>query len=131
MATSSCRVGVIGGGIGGCSAARIISKSLGSATEVTIFEIGRGPGGRSATRRTREFPGLHVNHGAPSAEIVTEEGRRAMEEIVGAEEVKGGHGTLNCGTGEFKEREEGGWVGEGGEVGPVGPSTALYSQLTN
>ena len=124
MATSRVgRVGIIGGGVGGCSAAKTISNALGSAVEVTVYEIGRGPGGRAATRRTREFPTLHVNHGAPTAQIVTEEGRKAIE-AAGGEEVKGGHGTLNSSTGEFQEKEEGGWlfVGEGGVMGNLAAS---------
>ncbi|GMH53589.1 hypothetical protein TrST_g6848 [Triparma strigata] len=124
MATSRVgRVGIIGGGVGGCSAAKTISNALGSAVEVTVYEIGRGPGGRAATRRTREFPTLHVNHGAPTAQIVTEEGRKAIE-AAGGEEVKGGHGTLNSSTGEFQEEEEGGWlfVGEGGVMGNLAAS---------
>jgi predicted NAD/FAD-dependent oxidoreductase len=32
---------------------------------VTIFEMGRGAGGRMATRKTRDMPGLAINHGAP------------------------------------------------------------------
>ena len=31
--------------------------------EVTVFEMGRGAGGRMATRKTRDLPGLAINHG--------------------------------------------------------------------
>jgi len=36
---------------------------LSQGVDVTVFEMGRGAGGRMATRKTREFPGLAINHG--------------------------------------------------------------------
>lgn len=32
---------------------------------MSMFEMGRGSGGRASTRRSRELPGLALNHGAP------------------------------------------------------------------
>ena len=50
------RIAVIGGGISGCCAASAIAASRTLAArcptlEVTVFESGRGVGGRAATRR--------------------------------------------------------------------------------
>ena len=44
------RVAVIGGGISGCCAASTLAARLGRAA-ITLFESGRGVGGRMATRR--------------------------------------------------------------------------------
>ena len=56
------RVGVVGAGVAGCALAR---KPTDAGAQVTIFEMGRGAGGRMATRKTRDMPGLAINHGAP------------------------------------------------------------------
>ena len=56
------RVGVVGAGVAGCALAR---KLTDAGAQVTIFEMGRGAGGRMATRKTRDMPGLAINHGAP------------------------------------------------------------------
>jgi NADPH-dependent 2,4-dienoyl-CoA reductase/sulfur reductase-like enzyme len=78
------RVGVVGAGIAGCTLARRLKDA---GADVTVFEMGRGAGGRMATRKTRDFPvswlalstpavptaishaellqGLAINHGAP------------------------------------------------------------------
>jgi len=62
MPQSAARVGIVGAGIAGCSLAKVL-KETGLA--VTVFEMGRGAGGRMATRKSREIPGLAINHGAP------------------------------------------------------------------
>merc|ERR1719382_453558 len=61
------RIAVVGGGVSACSLAYALRDQLASKTlSLTLFEMGRGPGGRASTRTTREFPDLHVDHGAPS-----------------------------------------------------------------
>lgn len=51
------RVAVCGGGLSACAAAnRLASNGI----EVTIFEAGRGLGGRSATRRSEN---VYFDHG--------------------------------------------------------------------
>ena len=47
------RVGVVGAGIAGCTLARRLKDA---GANVTVFEMGRGAGGRMATRKTRDFP---------------------------------------------------------------------------
>jgi len=55
---------VIGAGAAGCALAAAL-RLRGWRGSLTLLEIGRGPGGRTATRRSRSDPGLALNHGAP------------------------------------------------------------------
>lgn len=59
------RVAIVGGGIGGCSCAWQLAQLAREQVKITVFEMGRGAGGRTATRRSRDLPGLALNHGAP------------------------------------------------------------------
>lgn len=52
-------VAIIGAGIAGLTAARMLSDS---GVRVSVFDKGRGPGGRTSRRRTRE--GVSFDHGA-------------------------------------------------------------------
>eukprot|EP00960_Hanusia_phi_P057179 763482-Hanusia_phi.AAC.13 len=56
------RVGVVGAGIAGSSLARVLNEA---GASVSVFEMGRGAGGRMATRKSRDYPGLAIHHGAP------------------------------------------------------------------
>lgn len=68
------RVAVIGGGVSACTLAYALCEQLSARSlELTIFEMGRGAGGRMATRRTREKPELRVDHGVPAFEAYTDE----------------------------------------------------------
>lgn len=68
-------VAILGSGIAGASAARHLALSMPDAvSRITLYEIGRGPGGRASTRKTRAIPELRINHGAPYADISTPEG---------------------------------------------------------
>jgi predicted NAD/FAD-dependent oxidoreductase len=61
------RIALVGGGVGACSVAYGLREHLRAAkATISLFEMGRGPGGRAATRGTRERPELSVNHGAPA-----------------------------------------------------------------
>ena len=55
---------VIGAGLAGCSLIGRLQQ-LGSDLNIAVIEAGRGPGGRTATRRRREQSGWLLNHGAP------------------------------------------------------------------
>ena len=60
------RIAVVGGGVGACSLVYGLRDHLSRATvQLQLFEMGRGAGGRAATRGTRA-PELRVNHGAPA-----------------------------------------------------------------
>jgi predicted NAD/FAD-dependent oxidoreductase len=52
-------VGIVGAGIAGLACARELAAS---GFDVTVFDKGRGPGGRTATRRAE--PNLRFDHGA-------------------------------------------------------------------
>ena len=52
------RVAVIGGGVAGCALAHGLREELAAGrVSVTLIEMGRGPGGRAATRTTRATRG--------------------------------------------------------------------------
>ncbi len=55
---------VIGAGTAGCALAAAL-RLKGWKRSITLLEIGRGPGGRTATRRSRSHPSFALNHGAP------------------------------------------------------------------
>lgn len=59
------RVAIVGSGVTGCSCAWQLLQGGQQPVAVTLFEMGRGAGGRTSTRRTRELPGIGLNHGAP------------------------------------------------------------------
>ncbi len=55
---------VIGAGVAGCALAAGLRRG-GWGGSIVLWEAGRGPGGRAATRRSRHDPGWHIDHGAP------------------------------------------------------------------
>lgn len=71
----------------GCAAASsLLSSSFLSVNpnqgktfeRVALIEMGRGVGGRASTRLSRDDSRVQINHGAPHADIRTEEGRAMM-----------------------------------------------------
>ena len=62
---------VIGAGTAGCALAAAL-RLRGWRGSLTLLDIGRGPGGRTATRRSRRDPGLAINHGAPLFNITAQ-----------------------------------------------------------
>ena len=65
-------VGIVGGGIAASCFVRAASRRARqllcaeNAMNVTVYEMGRGPSGRLATRRTRECPDAVFDHGTPA-----------------------------------------------------------------
>lgn len=59
------RVGIVGAGVSGCACAWSLVQAAKRPVHITLYEMGRGAGGRAATRKSRDAPGLGVNHGAP------------------------------------------------------------------
>lgn len=57
-------VAVIGAGVGGCALLAALRRG-GWAGPLSLWESGRGPGGRTATRRSRSDASLRLDHGAP------------------------------------------------------------------
>ncbi|MEX0450165.1 NAD(P)-binding protein [Spiribacter sp. 221] len=81
-------IAIIGSGVAGASAARQLARSLPARLgRIAIHEIGRGPGGRAATRKSRSLPGFRVNHGAPYADITTAQGQALIASLEGAAEA--------------------------------------------
>lgn len=97
---STTRVAIIGGGISGCATARRLAQ-LHPSSKITIYEIGRGAGGRASTRKTRSLPHLYINHGAPYADLWTDKGKSLVASL-GPSAVamyKGIRGALDSTTG--------------------------------
>mmetsp|Transcript_144 Transcript_144/g.200 ORF Transcript_144/g.200 Transcript_144/m.200 type:complete len:450 (+) Transcript_144:2-1351(+) len=80
ITSSQFRVAIIGGGVAGCASARRIAQ-LAPSAQITLYEIGRGPGGRASTRKTRKLPHLYINHGAPYADIRTRLGKSIISSL--------------------------------------------------
>lgn len=113
---SRVRVAIIGGGVSGCASARRLAQ-LAPSVEITLYEIGRGPGGRASTRKTRAHPHLYINHGAPYADIRSGLGRSIVSSL-GPSSVApflGARGSLNSNTGEFLRDSN---TDEDGDDGP-------------
>jgi predicted NAD/FAD-dependent oxidoreductase len=63
-------LGVIGAGIAGCALAAALRRA-GWSGPIGLWEAGRGPGGRAASRRSRHDEALVIDHGAPLFNIAT------------------------------------------------------------
>ena len=71
---------VIGAGTAGCALAAGL-RLRGWSGSITLLEIGRGPGGRTATRRSRSDPSFVLNHGAPLFNISASPEPRLLEPL--------------------------------------------------
>ena len=71
---------VIGAGAAGCALAAAL-RQRGWRGSLWLLEIGRGPGGRTATRRSRRDPGFALNHGAPLFNITAQPEPRLLEPL--------------------------------------------------
>ena len=94
-AASQCRVAVCGAGVAGALTARRLAEA---GMSVTCFEAGRGPGGRTSSRRTDLG---HFDHGASYFAPKTEGFAKTVEEWVAAgaaAEWRGRFGTLRDGS---------------------------------
>jgi renalase len=93
-AASQCRVAVCGAGVAGALTARRLAEA---GMAVTCFEAGRGPGGRTSSRRTDLG---HFDHGASYFAPKTEAFAKTVDEWVSAgaaAEWRGRFGTLRDG----------------------------------
>lgn len=133
-------VAIIGGGIAGAAAANQLAATLPDPlNQITLYEIGRGPGGRSATRRTRSFPEFRVNHGAPYADISTREGLAMIASLgQSVQPYVGKRAVIDGNSGAIAEREASKdvqlVVGAGGEMANIAASllpgiTTAYSTM--
>merc|ERR1719162_1958212 len=101
------KVAIIGGGIAGCATARRLAQ-VDAAAQITLYEMGRGPGGRASTRKSRSLPQLRINHGAPYADISTRQGRALVTALGPSCTVPfdGVRGSLHARTGRFQPHED-------------------------
>ena len=67
------RIAVIGGGVAATSLVYGLRDLVAGQLSISLFEMGRGVGGRAATRVTRDKPGLRVDHGVPAFEARSSE----------------------------------------------------------
>ena len=63
-------LGVIGAGVAGCALAASLRRR-GWSGPIGLWEAGRGPGGRAASRRSRHDEALVIDHGTPLFNITT------------------------------------------------------------
>ena len=71
---------MIGAGVGGCALAAAL-RQQGWLGSMALLEIGRGPGGRTATRRSRFQQTLAINHGAPLFNITASPEPQLLEAL--------------------------------------------------
>ncbi|MEY3767393.1 MAG: hypothetical protein RLZZ11_463 [Cyanobacteriota bacterium] len=71
---------MIGAGVGGCALAAAL-RQQGWLGSMALLEIGRGPGGRTATRRSRSERTLAINHGAPLFNITASPEPQLLEPL--------------------------------------------------
>ena len=64
-------IAVIGAGVSGCALVAQLRR-LGYAGALSIWETGRGPGGRASTRRSRHDRELRIDHGSPLLNITAD-----------------------------------------------------------
>jgi len=79
-AEATADLAVIGAGVSGCSLAAALRR-LGWGGSLTLLEIGRGPGGRTATRRSRSDGDYALNHGAPLFNITASPEPKLLEAL--------------------------------------------------
>lgn len=61
-------IAVIGAGVAGCALVSQLRR-LGHGGPISLWETGRGPGGRASTRRSRHDAERRIDHGAPLLNI--------------------------------------------------------------
>ena len=125
MKSAPLDIAILGSGMAGASAARHLALSIPDRLgRITLHEIGRGPGGRAATRKSRSLPAFRVNHGAPYADITTAQGQALMASLDGAAEAYTGQRVrLDAETGEIHRNQHDEGVslvtGAGGEMAQI------------
>ncbi|MDG5766643.1 NAD(P)-binding protein [Balneolales bacterium ANBcel1] len=72
------KIGIIGAGIAGLTAGRILAKA---GHEITVYEKSRGVGGRMSTRRSNADPVQVMDHGAPFLSAEGEAFRAFVSEL--------------------------------------------------
>jgi len=123
---AGCDLAIVGAGVGGCALAAEL-RHLGWGGSIRLLEIGRGPGGRAATRLSRRDAALRLNHGAPlfnirSGGTTTTPPPRLLEPLQNGGWITPWTGAIHClnGDGQLDEPIDDGfsdgdlWQGNGG-----------------
>lgn len=74
-------IAVIGAGVAGCALVAALRRQ-GCAAALSLWEIGRGPGGRASSRRSRSDGPLRIDHGAPLLNITAEPPPQLLEPLL-------------------------------------------------
>lgn len=72
---------MVGAGVAGCALAAQLRR-LGHGGPLSLWETGRGPGGRASTRRSRRDRQLAIDHGAPLLNITAEPAPALLEPLL-------------------------------------------------
>ena len=97
------RVAVIGAGVAACALAAALRRG-GWAGPLSLWESGRGPGGRAASRRSRQDSELCLDHGAPVLSIVGEPAPALLDPLLRRGVVLPWSGTIRGLNGEGRLR---------------------------
>lgn len=79
--SGSGSVAVVGAGVAGCATAAQLRRA-GFDGRISLWETGRGPGGRASTRRSRGDAALAIDHGAPLLNIRSERPPELLEPLL-------------------------------------------------
>ncbi|MFQ6539207.1 MULTISPECIES: NAD(P)-binding protein [Aphanothece] len=94
-------VAVIGAGVGGCALVAQLRRR-GFRGPLSLWETGRGPGGRASTRRSRSDPALAIDHGSPLLNITAEAGPELLAPLLAGEWITPWSGLMALLEGESK-----------------------------
>ncbi|CEL95410.1 unnamed protein product [Vitrella brassicaformis CCMP3155] len=104
-ALSGVKICIVGSGVCGSSAAFHLSRL--QDVSISVFDCGRGPGGRTATRFSRSLPGVSFNHGTPffaaQCDEATEVLERMVERQLGLGRYEGRRMVLDASSGEMRD----------------------------
>ena len=74
-------IAVIGAGVAGCALVAQLRR-LGVQAPISLWETGRGPGGRASTRRFRDDPQAQLDHGAPLFNLAVQPAPALLEPLL-------------------------------------------------
>ena len=87
---------VIGAGVGACALVASLRRRGWPTDRISLWESGRGPGGRTATRRSRQDSHLRIDHGAPLFNITASPDPGLLAPLLDGGWIEPWQGTLAC-----------------------------------
>jgi predicted NAD/FAD-dependent oxidoreductase len=87
---------VIGAGVGACALVASLRRQGWPAERISLWESGRGPGGRTATRRSRQDSHLRIDHGAPLFNITASPDPGLLAPLLAGGWIEAWQGSLAC-----------------------------------